>query len=192
VGNLDFTGGVIWIRDDESDDDGWEVKTANRRRSIELPPALADDLTELADGREPTAFLFAQTRGEHKGLPRDRTWLRTLVKRTCEKAGVRVTCPHGLRGTFASVRRVLAERDAARMGEIDVMRQIGDALGHGDHGKTAAAHYVGAPARVPALRVILGGAQPAANPGSGPDFAHNSTHKTGAGVENQGKEAAKR
>ena len=32
-----------------------------------------------------------------------------------------------------------------------------DALGHADHGKTAARHYVGAPANVPVLRVLEGG-----------------------------------
>ena len=35
--------------------------------------------------------------------------------------------------------------------------RLGAALGHADHGKTAAAHYVGAAATVPALRVMAGG-----------------------------------
>lgn len=191
VGNVDFAAGVIWIRDDEQDGDSWEVKTANRRRSIELPEVIRNDLAELADGREPADFLFAQTRGEHKGQPRDRTWLNNLVKKVCVKADVRVTCPHGLRGTFASVRRVLAERAAASLGEADILRQIGDQLGHGDHGKTAGRHYVGAPARIPALRVLVGGLDDVPATGTDGDFAHNSAHTRNSGVENRGMKAAK-
>jgi hypothetical protein len=37
-----------------------------------------------------------------------------------------------------------------------VKTDSGDALGHADHGKTAAAHYVGAAATVPVLRVLEG------------------------------------
>jgi hypothetical protein len=38
----------------------------------------------------------------------------------------------------------------------EAVAKIGDALGHADHGKTAAAHYVGAAATVPVLRVLIG------------------------------------
>ena len=54
----------------------------------------------------------------------------------------------GLRATHASLRATVADQAVAT---------IGDALVHADHGKTAAAHYVGAAAKVPALRVMVGG-----------------------------------
>jgi hypothetical protein len=53
-----------------------------------------------------------------------------------------------LRATHASLRRIVADEAVAK---------IGDALGHGDRGKTAANHYVGAAATVPVLRVLEGG-----------------------------------
>ena len=102
-----------------------------------------------------------------------------------------MTCPHGLRGTFASVRRVLAERAAASLGEADILRQIGDQLGHGDHGKTAGRHYVGAPARIPALRGLVGGLEDGPAAGSDGYFAHNSAHTRNSGVENREMKTAK-
>jgi hypothetical protein len=53
-----------------------------------------------------------------------------------------------LRATHASLRRIVVDEAVAK---------IGDALGHADHGKTAAAHYVGAAATVPVERVLDGG-----------------------------------
>ena len=79
--------------------------------------------------------------------PRTATWLRKLVRRVCKAAQVKVVCPHGLRATHASLRATVADQAVAT---------IGDALGHADHGKTAAAHYVGAAATVPVLRVMAG------------------------------------
>jgi len=81
--------------------------------------------------------------------PRTATWLLDLVHRVCRDAEVRTVCPHGLRATHASLRRIVADEAVAK---------IGDALGHADHGKTAAAHYVGVAAAVPVLRVLAGGA----------------------------------
>ena len=62
---------------------------------------------------------------------------------------VRKVCPHGLRGTHATLLRVLLGRGIG---------DIADALRHGDEGRTATRHYLGAPERRQALRVILGGA----------------------------------
>jgi len=45
--------------------------------------------------------------------------------------------------------------------------KAGGALGHSDHGKTAAAHYVGAAATVPVLRVMAG-----RTTGAGPGARH--------------------
>ena len=41
----------------------------------------------------------------------------------------------------------------------EAVAKSGDALGHADHGKTSAAHHVGAAAIVPVLRVLAGGQQ---------------------------------
>lgn len=157
AGAVDFDAGVIHIRSAEMDDgeEGWAVKTSSRVRSVTIPDSLWNDLEELAAGLEPTQFLFRAIldcpktghradwrRGEE---PRTPGWLRALVKRVCTEADVRIVCPHGLRATHASLRAAVADEAVAK---------IGDALGHADHGKTAANHYVGAPANVPVLRVV--------------------------------------
>lgn len=152
VGDVDFRGGWLWVRDDDADDsDGWEVKTASRRRALEMPEAVRGELEVLCADREPGDYLFAQrARGGlgRSGAARSPTWLRKLVREVCETAGVRVVCPHGLRDTHASVVKELTGATAA---------QIGSKLGHGDAGKTAREHYIGASDRVPALRVVGGG-----------------------------------
>lgn len=58
-----------------------------------------------------------------------------------------MVCLHGLRATHSSLRAAVADEAVAK---------IGDALGHADHGKTAANHYVGASAKVPVLKVVAG------------------------------------
>jgi len=147
VGAVDFAGGLVWIRDDDGGEDGWSVKTASRRRAVELPPALEADLSSLCAGRRPTEFLFVQpaacgARPGRPGTPRSATWLRQHVQRVCRLAEVRVVPPHGLRDTHASVLRALHRKTAC---------EIGDVLGHADHGVTARRHYIGAPDVVPSL-----------------------------------------
>jgi len=160
AGAVDFDAGVIHIRSQEAEvgDVGWCVKTSSRTRSVTIPGCLRDDLAALVDGLAPTTFVFrsidertqtgkkADWRRSDK--PRTGTWLHQLVRRVCVAAEVRVVCPHGLRATHASLRRTVVDEAVAK---------IGDALGHADHGKTAARHYVGAPATVPVLRVLAGG-----------------------------------
>ena len=151
-GAVDFGGRVIWVRDDaehkaDSEVD-WTVKSPSRRRPVDLPGCLEGDLAVLAAGDQPGRYLFRQNGTE---VPRGPSWLRELVQEVCKAAGVRVTCPHGLRGTHATVLVELGGRTAA---------QIGEALGHGnDHGQTAKRHYMGSPERTSSLRVILGGAE---------------------------------
>ena len=150
VGDVDLSGSVIWIRADEDAEipSDWDVKSASRCRSVELPDLLRADLEALARGRGPETYLFQQrVRGSvgKAGTPRSPGWLRKLVRRVCEDAGVRVVPPHGLRDTHASVMRALLGRSPA---------QIGEALGHGDHGRTAERHYIGAPRQAPTLRLV--------------------------------------
>ncbi len=160
AGAVDFDAGVIHIRSEEAEvgDVGWSVKTSHRVRAITIPDACRDDLAVLVDGLNPTTFVFrgiderTQTgrRADWKRSDRPRTggWLLDLVHRVCRDAEVRVVCPHGLRATHASLRRIVVDEAVAK---------IGDALGHADHGKTAKNHYVGAPSQVPVLRVLSGG-----------------------------------
>ncbi len=154
AGAVDLAGGVIHVRDAESDglEDGWSVKTESRLRDLTIPECLKEDLAKLVDGLSPTAYIFRATpvqRGKRKewrrlDKSRDRGWLQGVVRTVCKKAEVRVVCPHGLRGSHASLRQTVADQAIA---------QIGDALGHADAGRTAARHYAGARKVVPPLRI---------------------------------------
>ncbi len=160
AGAVDFDAGVIHVRSEEAEvgERGWSVKTSHRVRAITIPDCLRDDLIALVDGLGPTAFVFRAVEERTKtgkradwtrsAEPRTATWLRALVRRVCKAADVKSVCPHGLRATHASLRATVADQAIAT---------IGDALGHADHGKTAAAHYVGASATQPVLRVLAGG-----------------------------------
>lgn len=152
VGQVDFDGCKLRVRDDESDD-GWSVKTASRRRTLELPDCLRQDLELLCKDRDPDDLVmpaYEHTDHHHKGLQQahDRTWLRDLVVRVCARAKVRQVSPHGLRGTYASLMVELAGETAAKVGKL---------LGHADRGVTADRNYIGTRQAVPALRVVIGG-----------------------------------
>lgn len=138
VADIDFAAGKIWIRylelEDDDDDDGWDVKTAASRRTVDLPAVVRADLEALCEGREPTALLFPSTR--NPGAAWDRRWLNRMVQRVCGAAGVRVICAHGLRDTYTSLMATLGRRSAEEIAEL---------VGHGDDGATARRHYIGAP-----------------------------------------------
>jgi integrase len=160
TGAVDFDAGVIHIRSEEAEvgDTGWCVKTNHRVRAITIPDAVRADLKALVAGLGPRTFVFRsideRTKTGRKAdwrrsdEPRTASWLLDLVHRVCRDAEVRTVCPHGLRATHASLRRIVVDEAVAK---------IGDALGHADHGRTAAAHYVGAAATEPVLRVLVGG-----------------------------------
>ena len=150
VGDIDLTAGIGFVRDEgAAEADGWHVKTAARNGEWEIPQVLRADLIALMADRPPDAFLLH----DDSNRPHTRGWLRDLVVGVCAKAKVegqpvRKVCPHGLRGTHATLLRVLLGRGIG---------DIADALRHGDEGRTATRHYVGAPERRPALRVLVGG-----------------------------------
>lgn len=87
IRDLDDGGRVLWIEDD---------KTESGNRALGVPEVLRGRLLELAGKRPGDARLFVDT---------DRSWLRYHVGRMCRVAGVPVVCPHGLRGTHASLAR---------------------------------------------------------------------------------------
>ena len=82
----------------------------------------------VAKGKLPGAWLWP---GESESGHRELTWLRKGLAKLCKQAGVLVVCPHGLRGTHAT----LAE-EAGTAGEA-VARQ----LGHTSH-RVTEDHYL--------------------------------------------------
>lgn len=113
--DLDDDGHILWI------DEG---KTPNAQRRVKVPEPLRSMLLALKRG--PNDFLFPGRGTAH----RDASWLRKVVRKICVAAGVPVVCPHGLRGTHAT----LAEEEGASP-EI-----VARSLGHGDI-KVTAEHY---------------------------------------------------
>lgn len=138
VRDLDLDGTVLRVQ---------HGKTARARRTVAIPTALQPLLADLAEERGALEPLFAAADGGHH----TKAWMIAAVKRVCVAAGVPVVCPHGLRGTHASV--------AASVGMSPEV--VASALGHED-ARTTLRHYAegqavaeGAQAR--ALAVIQGG-----------------------------------
>lgn len=112
VRDLDDGGRVLWIEDD---------KTESGNRALGVPDVLRERLLQLAAGRPGDHRLFVDT---------NRDWLRYNVRRLCRKAGVPVVCPHGLRGTHASLARPYVP-----------VEQVALTLGHAGPAVTRA-HYL--------------------------------------------------
>ena len=113
-----------------------------------MPEDLRIDLEQLCCDREPAELLFQSSRGDRGAF--ERKWLNRLVQRTCEAAGTRIVCAHGLRDTYTSLLASLA-----RVSHADIARLVG----HADNGVTARRHYIGQPQHNSAL--TLGAAQEA-------------------------------
>lgn len=88
VRDLDDGGALLWV---------WSGKTEAARRRVEVPEPLRAMLLEVAAGRAPGARLFG------RGPARSNNWLGGWVRKVCEAAMVPVVCPHGLRGTHATL-----------------------------------------------------------------------------------------
>lgn len=88
--DVDDTGSAVWLWVDEA-------KTEAGQRRVEVPEPLGALLLGLADRG---GYLFPS---ESKAGYRGATWLRKGVARLCKAAGVPVVCPHGLRGTHATL-----------------------------------------------------------------------------------------
>jgi integrase len=153
VWDVDFGGGKLWVRDVDDDDNvvdiAWGVKTAAGRRTVDIPVALVSELTALCQGRAADAFLFRSNRV--KGRPYSRQWLNRMVTGVCERAGVRIVGPHGLRDTWSTLQAQLARLSAPDIGKL---------LGHADEGATAKRHYIGVPGHSAALRLVPSPAAP--------------------------------
>jgi integrase len=106
VRDVDDGGRVLWIE---------RAKTRKGDRHLEVPEVLRGPLLDLCkrkDGkpRDGEDRLFGDV---------DRHWVGYHVRRLCRAAKVPEVCPHGLRGTMASiaVQAVPAEHVAAALGQ---------------------------------------------------------------------------
>jgi len=150
VGDVDLASSVGYVRDaGAAEVDGWHVKRDSRTGEWEVPEVLRESLGRLTADRAFDAYLLH----DGSGRPHQRAWLLDLVTEACQASKVdgqpiRTVPPHGLRGTCATLQRVLAKRS---IGDIAAM------LRHGDNGRVAANCYVGASERRQALKVIVGG-----------------------------------
>jgi integrase len=78
-----------------------EGKTDAATRCMEVPLPLAGFLANHAKGRKADEWLFPSP--VNPALPMVRTWLIKVVNRICKEANVTRVCPHGLRGTWATI-----------------------------------------------------------------------------------------
>lgn len=93
VRDLDEDGAVLWIRR--------HAKTARSRRRVRVPEPLRSLLREHVRDRQPQDRIFGEDFG--RGRLRSSSWLAAQVAELCGAAGVTVVCPHGLRGTHATL-----------------------------------------------------------------------------------------
>ncbi len=132
VRDVDDGGAVLWID---------RTKTRAGDRKLEIPQDLREPLARLCAGRGGDEMLFPG---------RSRHWVGYHVRRLCGFAKVPVVCPHGLRGTHASiaVREVSIEHVARALGHAspEVTRRHYLAPGAERQGRQRAA-----------LRVLSGG-----------------------------------
>ena len=101
VRDVDDGARVLWIE---------RAKSRAGDRHLEVPEVLRPRLAALVVGRGGGEPLFGAV---------DRHWVGYHVRRICKAANVPIVCPHGLRGTQASiaVRAVPAEHVAAALGQ---------------------------------------------------------------------------
>ncbi len=138
VRDLDLDGTVLRIENG---------KTRKSNRIVGIPEVLRSRLLEVVEDRGPRDVLFPTgDDGEHT-----RAWLYFAVRRVCDAAKVPRVCPHGLRGTWATL--------AMRVGQAS--QAVADALGHEDV-RTTMRHYAQPEAMADAqqdraLAVIQGG-----------------------------------
>jgi integrase len=133
VRDVDDGARVLWID---------RAKTRAGDRQLEISDILRSRLAALTAGREGGERLFGDV---------DRFWIGHHVRRLCKAAGIPIVCPHGLRGTYASIsaREQSVGQVAAALGQIrlDVTRR---------HYLDAGAEADGKQRSV--LRVLTGGA----------------------------------
>lgn len=135
VGDVDWRLQRIWIRD-ESDDgeisEDWSVKSAAGRRTVRIPIEVLQDLQTVCAGQPETAYVLPSNR--RTGLPIGDDFVARRVAAVCERACVRVVCPHGLRATGLTMRHAMDGLTPAELARL---------AGHADSGRTITGHYLG-------------------------------------------------
>ncbi len=94
VSKVDLGGQLIWIKNS---------KTPNRDRPIYVNPDVAPYLKILCQGKSPEARVF-----EH-----DRKWPTTQVKEVCKKGKIPIVTAHGMRGMWATMKKLALLSDEA-------------------------------------------------------------------------------
>lgn len=117
VRDLDDGGRVLRIT---------KAKTKTGKRTLEVPDVLQPFLLGLAKGKRASERLF----DDPARYVYPRHWLRDQVHRICRFAAVPIVCPHGLRGTQASL--------ATEAGAVPHL--VAAALGHA-HTAVTNRHY---------------------------------------------------
>jgi len=112
VRDVDDGARVLWIERD---------KTKAGDRHLEIPEVLRAPLAAICAGRTGGEPLFGDV---------DRHWVGYHVRRMCKVAKVPIVCPHGLRGTHASIAR-----------EEVTVDHVARSLGHAGTGVTSR-HYI--------------------------------------------------
>lgn len=136
--DVDDRGRLLWVAHNENESGEDLAKTEASKRTVPVPSHLVHVMRELADSpATPHGHLFRK----EDGTPADRHWVRYWVLEHAKDAGVPAVTTHGLRGTWASLKRSGSSHDdrAARpMSE----EEIADEMGHSDRGATASRHYI--------------------------------------------------
>lgn len=94
----DLDGDWLWIR---------RAKTARGCRRVQVPEPLLGLLRDQVDADDPVearptdALILGEEDGA--GPARSTSWLEGEVAEVCQAAGVTAVCPHGLRGTHATL-----------------------------------------------------------------------------------------
>lgn len=159
VRDVDADGAVLWVP---------KSKTRAGKRQLVIPEVLRPALLALCRGKGPTDAIFVR----HGKRPNPtRYWLYYHVKRLCQKAGVPVVTPHGLRRTWMTL-GVLGEQLSQE--GTRTLQQVAHDAGHADDGVTAARCYI-APGAIQSARTKV--VQKVIVP-----LAHNPTEHHDTGV----------
>ena len=124
VRDVDAHGSLwLWLAEDGG-------KTDNATRPVEVPAELGELLqlqVKRAESRGSLWLFPSKSRTGHRGG----TWLRKGAHRICEGAGLDPVCPHGLRGTQATL-----TREVGATGHL-----VAQQLGHGSE-RVTEDHYL--------------------------------------------------
>lgn len=165
--DVDDNGRILWVAFGETELGEDVAKTRSSKRAARIAPHLQGPMRWLAKHpATPDGRLFAK----ESGAPADRHWVLYWVREFCKDAGVPEITAHGLRGTYASIRKLEGASD----------EQIADEMGHSDTGSTARGHYIDPEISAQAqdakvAATLFDGIPEAVDPETTPKIARSST-----------------